>query len=137
MRRFAFLGTFGHLAMVTVPIGLVVEGLNLGALAHKIGDLFPLKWVPDIIASKGPEGYLQQFPLIGETAAKQKAASQPAAGSTPPIGAVHPRQMGKLPRQGTKKGNFPNTQFGGNCCPNLESTNYMGLTSSPAKQLMQ
>ncbi|KAJ9071690.1 hypothetical protein DSO57_1034458 [Entomophthora muscae] len=47
MGQFAFLGHFGHLAMVMVPIGLVIAGLNLGALAHQIGDLFPLKWVPD------------------------------------------------------------------------------------------
>ncbi|KAJ9052141.1 hypothetical protein DSO57_1037202 [Entomophthora muscae] len=33
--------------MVTGPIGFAVTGLNLGALAHKIGSLFPLKWVPD------------------------------------------------------------------------------------------
>ncbi|KAJ9081813.1 hypothetical protein DSO57_1010922 [Entomophthora muscae] len=47
MGRFAYLGHFGHLAMVTVPIGLVIAWLNLGALAHNIGDLFPLKWVPE------------------------------------------------------------------------------------------
>ncbi|KAJ9055606.1 hypothetical protein DSO57_1002081 [Entomophthora muscae] len=47
MGRFAYLGHFGHLAMVTVPIGLVIAGLNVGALAHQIGNLFPLKWVPD------------------------------------------------------------------------------------------
>ncbi|KAJ9048827.1 hypothetical protein DSO57_1039673 [Entomophthora muscae] len=47
MGRFALLGLFGHFTMVTVPIGLVIAGLNLGALAHKIGDLFPFKWVPD------------------------------------------------------------------------------------------
>ncbi|KAJ9066851.1 hypothetical protein DSO57_1005517 [Entomophthora muscae] len=34
--------------MVTVPIGLVIAGLNLGALAHQIGNFFSLKWVPDI-----------------------------------------------------------------------------------------
>ncbi|KAJ9067174.1 hypothetical protein DSO57_1002238 [Entomophthora muscae] len=43
MERIAYLRHFGHLAMVTVPIGSVITGLNLGALAHKIGDLFPLK----------------------------------------------------------------------------------------------
>ncbi|KAJ9076834.1 hypothetical protein DSO57_1022434, partial [Entomophthora muscae] len=48
MGRFAYLGHFGHLAMVTAPPGSVIAGLNLGALAHKIGDLFPFKWVPDI-----------------------------------------------------------------------------------------
>ncbi|KAJ9053452.1 hypothetical protein DSO57_1024070 [Entomophthora muscae] len=36
-----------HLAMITVPIGSVIAGLNLGALAHHIGSLFPVKWVPD------------------------------------------------------------------------------------------
>ncbi|KAJ9072061.1 hypothetical protein DSO57_1031072 [Entomophthora muscae] len=46
---FAYLGHFRHLAMVTVPIGLVIAGLNIGVLAHQIGDLFPLKWVPDTI----------------------------------------------------------------------------------------
>ncbi|KAJ9089692.1 hypothetical protein DSO57_1010189 [Entomophthora muscae] len=33
--------------MVTFPIGLVIEGLNLGALAHQIRNLFSLKWIPD------------------------------------------------------------------------------------------
>ncbi|KAJ9081388.1 hypothetical protein DSO57_1015095 [Entomophthora muscae] len=42
MGWFAFFGHFDHLTMVTVPIGLVIAGLNLGALAHEIGDLFPL-----------------------------------------------------------------------------------------------
>ncbi|KAJ9058373.1 hypothetical protein DSO57_1013039 [Entomophthora muscae] len=45
--RFAYLGHLGHLTMVTVPIGLVIEGFNLGALAHQLGNLFPAKWVPD------------------------------------------------------------------------------------------
>ncbi|KAJ9053956.1 hypothetical protein DSO57_1019307 [Entomophthora muscae] len=49
MGRFAYLGHFGHLAMVTVPIGLVIAGLNVGALAHQIGNLFPLKWVLDTL----------------------------------------------------------------------------------------
>ena len=46
--RFAYLGQLGHLAMITVPIGSVVAGLNVGALAHQLGKLFPAKWVPDI-----------------------------------------------------------------------------------------
>ncbi|KAJ9090248.1 hypothetical protein DSO57_1004496 [Entomophthora muscae] len=46
---FAYLG---HLAMITVPIGLVIAGLNIGALAHQIGGLLPLKWVPDWGVSK-------------------------------------------------------------------------------------
>ncbi|KAJ9059083.1 hypothetical protein DSO57_1006215 [Entomophthora muscae] len=33
--------------MVTVPIGLVIAGLNVGALAHQLGSLLPAKWVPD------------------------------------------------------------------------------------------
>ncbi|KAJ9084231.1 hypothetical protein DSO57_1026648 [Entomophthora muscae] len=33
--------------MVTVPIGSAIAGLNLGALAHQLGGLFPSKWVPD------------------------------------------------------------------------------------------
>ncbi|KAJ9078988.1 hypothetical protein DSO57_1001201 [Entomophthora muscae] len=45
--RFAYLGHLGHLSMVTVPIGSAITGLNLGALAHQIGDFFPLNWVPD------------------------------------------------------------------------------------------
>ncbi|KAJ9071064.1 hypothetical protein DSO57_1000740 [Entomophthora muscae] len=53
MGQFAFPGHFGHLAMVTVPIGLVIAGLNLGALAHQIWNLFPLKWVPDTITYCG------------------------------------------------------------------------------------
>ncbi|KAJ9077426.1 hypothetical protein DSO57_1016880 [Entomophthora muscae] len=39
--RFSYLGHLGHLAMVTVPIGLVIAGLNLGALIHQLGSLFP------------------------------------------------------------------------------------------------
>ncbi|KAJ9066862.1 hypothetical protein DSO57_1005525 [Entomophthora muscae] len=45
--RFAYLGHLGHLSMVTVPIGLVIAGLNVGVLAHQLGSLFPAKWVPD------------------------------------------------------------------------------------------
>ncbi|KAJ9080788.1 hypothetical protein DSO57_1021193 [Entomophthora muscae] len=41
------LGHFSHLAMIMVPIGSIIAGLNLGALAHQIGNLFLLKWVPD------------------------------------------------------------------------------------------
>ncbi|KAJ9078219.1 hypothetical protein DSO57_1009138 [Entomophthora muscae] len=33
--------------MIMVPIGSVITGINLGALAHQIGNLFPVKWVPD------------------------------------------------------------------------------------------
>ncbi|KAJ9084931.1 hypothetical protein DSO57_1019107 [Entomophthora muscae] len=47
MGRFAYIGHLGHLAMVTVPIGSAITWFNLGALAHQIGGLFPLKWVPD------------------------------------------------------------------------------------------
>ncbi|KAJ9086902.1 hypothetical protein DSO57_1039788 [Entomophthora muscae] len=46
MGRFAYLG---QLAMITVPIGSVIAGLNLGALVHQVGNLFPIKWVPDIL----------------------------------------------------------------------------------------
>ncbi|KAJ9059020.1 hypothetical protein DSO57_1006794 [Entomophthora muscae] len=46
--KVAYLGHLGHLAMVIVPIGSAITGLNLGALAHQIGGFFPLKWVPDI-----------------------------------------------------------------------------------------
>ncbi|KAJ9053222.1 hypothetical protein DSO57_1026349 [Entomophthora muscae] len=69
-RRFAYLGHLGHLAMVMVPIGLVIAGFNLGALAHQLGSLFPAKWVPDIL--KAPEvlshynGTLEQKILLGE-----------------------------------------------------------------------
>ncbi|KAJ9057637.1 hypothetical protein DSO57_1020629 [Entomophthora muscae] len=45
--RFAYLGHLGYLAMVTIPIGLEITGLNVGALAHQLGSLFPVKWVPD------------------------------------------------------------------------------------------
>ncbi|KAJ9082762.1 hypothetical protein DSO57_1001828 [Entomophthora muscae] len=48
--RFAYVGHLGHLAMVMVPISLVIAGLNLGALAHQLGNLFPAKWVPEILA---------------------------------------------------------------------------------------
>ncbi|KAJ9076155.1 hypothetical protein DSO57_1028886 [Entomophthora muscae] len=49
MGRFAYLGQLGNFLMVMVPIGLVIAGLNIGALDHQIGGLFPLKWVPDTI----------------------------------------------------------------------------------------
>ncbi|KAJ9065110.1 hypothetical protein DSO57_1023210 [Entomophthora muscae] len=45
--RFAYLGHLGHLAIVTVLIGLVMAGLNVGALSHQPRSLFPAKWVPD------------------------------------------------------------------------------------------
>ncbi|KAJ9055144.1 hypothetical protein DSO57_1007368 [Entomophthora muscae] len=44
MGRFAYLG---HLAMITVPVGSVIAGLNLGALVYQLENLFPIKWVPD------------------------------------------------------------------------------------------
>ncbi|KAJ9082946.1 hypothetical protein DSO57_1000242 [Entomophthora muscae] len=47
MGRFAYLGHLGHLAMITVPIRSVIAGLNLGDLVHQVGNLFPVKWVPD------------------------------------------------------------------------------------------
>ncbi|KAJ9057591.1 hypothetical protein DSO57_1021136 [Entomophthora muscae] len=47
LRRFSYLGHLGHLAMIRVPIGSVIAGLNLRALAHQIGNMFPVKWVPD------------------------------------------------------------------------------------------
>ncbi|KAJ9089687.1 hypothetical protein DSO57_1010184 [Entomophthora muscae] len=47
MGRFAYLGHLGYLTMATVPIGSAIAGLNLGALAHQLGGLFPSKWVPD------------------------------------------------------------------------------------------
>ncbi|KAJ9080254.1 hypothetical protein DSO57_1027014 [Entomophthora muscae] len=54
LERFANLGHLGHLAMITVPIGSVIAGLNLGALAHQVGNLFPIKWVSDrTISQKG------------------------------------------------------------------------------------
>ncbi|KAJ9070123.1 hypothetical protein DSO57_1011738 [Entomophthora muscae] len=46
-QKFAYLGHLGHLAMITVPIGSVIAGLNLGALTQQLGNLFPVKWVPD------------------------------------------------------------------------------------------
>ncbi|KAJ9073487.1 hypothetical protein DSO57_1016018 [Entomophthora muscae] len=52
MGRFTYLGHLGHLAMVTVPIGSAIAGLNLGALAHQLGNLFPAKWVPDTILGR-------------------------------------------------------------------------------------
>ncbi|KAJ9082740.1 hypothetical protein DSO57_1001807 [Entomophthora muscae] len=47
MERFTYLGHLGHLAMIIVPIGSVIAGLNLGALVHQVGKLFPIKWIPD------------------------------------------------------------------------------------------
>ncbi|KAJ9052548.1 hypothetical protein DSO57_1033096 [Entomophthora muscae] len=65
--RFAYLGQLGHLAMVTVPIGSVIAGLNIGALAHQLGSLFPAKWVPDTLQDNSqshrwvniPSGFLR------------------------------------------------------------------------------
>ncbi|KAJ9082258.1 hypothetical protein DSO57_1006043 [Entomophthora muscae] len=59
--RFAYLGHLDHLAMVTVPLGSVIAGLNLGALAHQIGDLFPVKWVPD----RNKETFLIMIECLG------------------------------------------------------------------------
>ncbi|KAJ9058286.1 hypothetical protein DSO57_1013772 [Entomophthora muscae] len=47
--RFAYLSHLGQLAIIMGPIGSVIAGLNLGALSHQLGNLFPAKWVPDII----------------------------------------------------------------------------------------
>ncbi|KAJ9082935.1 hypothetical protein DSO57_1000234 [Entomophthora muscae] len=52
--RFAYLGHLGHLAMVTVPIGSAIAGLNVGALAHQLGSLFPAKWVPNMLTCSHP-----------------------------------------------------------------------------------
>ncbi|KAJ9087633.1 hypothetical protein DSO57_1031210 [Entomophthora muscae] len=57
--RFAYLGHLGHLAMITVPIGSVIAGLNLGALAHQIGNFFPVKWVPDTAGIIGAQDIFQ------------------------------------------------------------------------------
>ncbi|KAJ9088408.1 hypothetical protein DSO57_1023531 [Entomophthora muscae] len=55
MGRFAYLGHMGHLAMVTVPIGSAIAGLNLRALIHQIGGFFLVRWIPDMeIPSKVP-----------------------------------------------------------------------------------
>ncbi|KAJ9059136.1 hypothetical protein DSO57_1005639 [Entomophthora muscae] len=67
MGRFAYLGHLGHLAMVTVPIGSAIAGLNLGALAHQIGGLFPLKWVPDsLLSSQYHSHHWQTHSCIGQ-----------------------------------------------------------------------
>ncbi|KAJ9064861.1 hypothetical protein DSO57_1025799, partial [Entomophthora muscae] len=59
MGRFAYLGHLGHLAMITVPIGSVIAGLNLGTLVHQVGKLFPIKWIPDtsLLASNPHIGF--------------------------------------------------------------------------------
>ncbi|KAJ9064658.1 hypothetical protein DSO57_1028107 [Entomophthora muscae] len=44
MGRFAYLGHLCHLAMITVPIGSVIDGLNLGALVHQPAQ----RHIPDI-----------------------------------------------------------------------------------------
>ncbi|KAJ9067155.1 hypothetical protein DSO57_1002638 [Entomophthora muscae] len=77
MGRFAFLGHFGHLAMVTVPIGLVIAGLNVGALAHQIGKLFPLKWAPDNGQSRCPAKPRANFPACWKTEQLLAASDQP------------------------------------------------------------
>ncbi|KAJ9060102.1 hypothetical protein DSO57_1034441 [Entomophthora muscae] len=63
--RFAYLGQLGHLAMVTVPIGLVIAGLNVGVLAHQLGGLFPARWVPDT-----KQGFFQTPSLMLQPADK-------------------------------------------------------------------
>ncbi|KAJ9078178.1 hypothetical protein DSO57_1009591 [Entomophthora muscae] len=64
--RFAYLGQLGHLAMVTVPIGLVIAGLNVGALAHQLGSLFPAKWVPDTMTVTGSKyGVSGKYLIVG------------------------------------------------------------------------
>ncbi|KAJ9066404.1 hypothetical protein DSO57_1009651 [Entomophthora muscae] len=70
--RFAYLGQLGHLAMVTVPIGLVIARLNVGALAHQLGSLFPAKWVPDKtslfrfqnLSQVNPDQLCQDLPIV-------------------------------------------------------------------------
>ncbi|KAJ9070131.1 hypothetical protein DSO57_1011526 [Entomophthora muscae] len=54
------LGQFDHLAMVTVPIGLIIAGLNLRALTHQIGNLFPLKWILNRHFAEATTKYRQQ-----------------------------------------------------------------------------
>ncbi|KAJ9077700.1 hypothetical protein DSO57_1014162 [Entomophthora muscae] len=46
--------------MVTVPIGPVIAGLNVGALAHQLGSLFPTKWVPNIYIG-AISAFIRQF----------------------------------------------------------------------------
>ncbi|KAJ9055867.1 hypothetical protein DSO57_1038867 [Entomophthora muscae] len=58
--RFAYLG---HLAMVMVPIGSIIACLNVGALAHQLGSLFPAKWVPEKIFLT--TSYMQSKPICG------------------------------------------------------------------------
>ncbi|KAJ9049183.1 hypothetical protein DSO57_1027302 [Entomophthora muscae] len=41
--------------MVTLPIGSMATVLNLGALVHKVGKLFPSKWIPENWLQKGVE----------------------------------------------------------------------------------
>ncbi|KAJ9064340.1 hypothetical protein DSO57_1031806 [Entomophthora muscae] len=53
--RFAYLGHLDHLTMIMVPIGSVIAGLNLGALDHQVGNLFPIKWVPDTYLSSNSQ----------------------------------------------------------------------------------
>ncbi|KAJ9054379.1 hypothetical protein DSO57_1015382 [Entomophthora muscae] len=53
MGRFSYLG---HLSMITVLIRSVIAGLNLGALVHQVGNLFPVKWFPDTDKDCQPPG---------------------------------------------------------------------------------
>ncbi|KAJ9083419.1 hypothetical protein DSO57_1034867 [Entomophthora muscae] len=68
MERFAYLGHLGHLAMIAVPIGSAIAGLNLEALAHQIGGLFPLKWVSDspLVGTKTIASYPKTLPTYSK-----------------------------------------------------------------------
>ncbi|KAJ9076399.1 hypothetical protein DSO57_1026601 [Entomophthora muscae] len=84
MGRFAYLGHLGHRVMVTVPIGSAIAGLNLGALAHQIGGLFPSKWVPE----RDIEIECCHF-YSTASANPELAACEPSSKCQSPIGIMH------------------------------------------------
>ncbi|KAJ9053079.1 hypothetical protein DSO57_1027687 [Entomophthora muscae] len=45
--RYYLLGDIFHMGMVSVPIGTLVTGLNLSAVIHNLGGMFPSGWVSD------------------------------------------------------------------------------------------
>ncbi|KAJ9076683.1 hypothetical protein DSO57_1023884 [Entomophthora muscae] len=91
-RRFDYLGQLGHLAMVTVPIGLVITGLNVGGLAHQLGIIVKINnFLP--LKTQGQEQDLNPEP-------------------------VHPRFSRIEPPQAQAKPNFQNE----NTSKNLRAT---------------
>ncbi|KAJ9070692.1 hypothetical protein DSO57_1005219 [Entomophthora muscae] len=47
LRRYCLLGEIFHMETVSIPIGMLVTGLNLSEVINLLGDMFPSGWVPE------------------------------------------------------------------------------------------